>query len=435
MTRRSEAYVLVLTISTLATTLLTRPLWFRGGLFPKVPFVPVCGRIEIELGAVLIGSLFAATAASSLGLIKRSVSARRSTSVAQAIAVACFVVLVSGDQHRFQPWVYQYVMTIAAIMIVPGERGERLCRLFMIALYLHSGLSKLDVSFRDEMGGVFLDRTFAAVGVDATSWPRGVRSAAIWFAPAFEIAIGLALARGRTRTIGAVGAIALHGTLLYVLGPRGLDHSAGVLAWNAAVAVEVAVLFLGAAGRNRHNLINNHDDTRDDNSFVQKAFSFVFIFLIFIAPCGERAGLFDTWPSFGLYASHAERTIVLIAVEDLVEYPESIVRHTKAVAGIPGRLVLDLTAWSRAERDAPVYPQNRALNGVAEALAMRYVGRRPIRVEHLGRAGLFSGRRDRVRLIGLDAIREHARSFVLNARPAERAESIAKRRTRVDTKD
>lgn len=435
MTRRSEAYVLVLTISTLAITLLTRPLWFRGGLFPKVPFVPACGRIEFELGAVLIGSLFAATAASALGLVKRSVSARRSTSVAQAIAVACFVVLVSGDQHRFQPWVYQYVMTIAAILVVPGERGERLCRLFLIALYLHSGLSKLDVSFRDELGRVFLDRTFGAFGLDATLWPRGVRSAAIWFAPAYEIAIGVALARGRTRTIGAIGAIALHGTLFYVLGPRGLDHSAGVLAWNAAVAVEVAVLFLGAAGQNRHNMINNHDDLKNNNSFFKQAFSFVFIMLIFIAPCGERAGLFDTWPSFGLYASHAERTIVLIAREDVGEYPESIVRHAKSVPGIPGRLVLDLTSWSRAERDAPVYPQNRALNGVAEALAMRYVGRRPIRVEHLGRAGLFSGRRDRVRLIGLDAIREHARSYCLNARPVERIEAIAKRRTNVDTKD
>ena len=433
--RRSEAYVLVLTISTLAITLLTRPLWFCGGLFPKVPFVPACGRIEFELGAVLIGSLFAASSASALGLVKRSVWARRSTSVASAIAVACFVVLVSGDQHRFQPWVYQYIMTIAAILVVPGERGERLCRFFLIALYLHSGLSKLDVSFRDELGRVFLDRTLGAFGLDATLWPRGVRSAAIWFAPAYEIAIGVALARGRTRTIGALGAIALHGTLFYVLGPRGLDHSAGVLAWNAAVAVEVAVLFLGAAGRDRHNTISNHNNIKENNSFVRRVFGFVFIFLIFIAPCGERAGLFDTWPSFGLYASHAERTIVLIAREDVGEYPESIVRHAKSVPGIPGRLVLDLTSWSRAERDAPVYPQNRALNGVAEALAMRYVGRRPIRVEHLGRAGLFSDRRDRVRLIGLDAIREHARSYYLNARPVERIEAIGTRRTNVDTKD
>ena len=98
-----------------------------------------------------------------------------------------------------------------------------------------------------------------------------------------------------------VGAVGLHAALIAILGPWGLGHSPIVLVWNAAMIVEVLILFgpdvARAAVRWRTRLAPG----------VTAAFA-----LAGVLPFGERWGWFDTWPSFALYASHAERVDVSV---------------------------------------------------------------------------------------------------------------------------
>lgn len=139
-----------------------------------------------------------------------------------------------------------------------------------------------------------------------------------------------------------------------------------------------------------------------------------------ILPFAERSGLWDAWPSFALYASHVER--VLIDVHESDRWPPAVRRRVAPSTDRPGSPWhrLDLTAWSRAERGTPPYPQARAALGVAESLA-RWGGRpRAVRVILWGPADRFSGLRQREQAIGLDAIRRLGDHFRLNAHPAVR---------------
>ena len=69
-------------------------------------------------------------------------------------------------------------------------------------------------------------------------------------------------------------------------------------------------------------------------------------------------------------------------------------------------------------RGVPVYPQARACNGLAEALAARYGDPRLIRVVQWGRADRWTGRRTQVALLGLEEIRRQGDRYRLNAHPA-----------------
>jgi hypothetical protein len=136
-----------------------------------------------------------------------------------------------------------------------------------------------------------------------------------------------------------------------------------------------------------------------------------------LLPLGERWGYCDAWPAHALYASHVERTEVYLHESELGEYPREIQAHVKGDRQGPW-CRLDLTAWSRTVRGVPIYPQGRVCNGVAEALAACYGERRAIRVVQWGRADRWTGARTRVALIGLEEIRRHGDTYLLNAHPA-----------------
>lgn len=391
----------VASLATAVMLVLSWPLWVGTSDFPRVPFLlaPPGPPIGAAWGAFL--TLLAAVTLA--GLVEHW---RRW----YAVALAVGLVLILQDQHRFQPWVYQSTMTGLFLATLPGGRGLRYARWWFVALYAHSGLSKLDVSFCDELGLVFLRTAVTPLGGDPARWPASWRVAAVLAMPAVEIAVASALAVPATRRIGRLGAAAIHAALLGLLGPFGMAHSAIVLVWNAAMLVEVWIAFGPDLAR------EPAPSPRRGRGWLAVAVGLVF-WLGVVLPLGERWGFVDAWPAHALYASHVERLTVWVHESERETYSPEVrgqIRDVGDGAG-PWRL-LDLLGWSRVVRGTPVYPQNRACLGLAEALAAGGGGRL-VRVVASGPADRWTGARRRVEAVGLAAIRRLGRGYVLNARP------------------
>jgi hypothetical protein len=395
---------LVLGAATLAMLALSWPLWVGDGEIPRVPFIPP-GLATVPPAASwgLFGALLIAVAASAVGI------ARRATSW---VAIGLMTTLILVDQHRFQPWTYQYLMTSLLLAAMPEREGLRYARWWFVAIYAHSGLSKLDVSFCEGLGYLLVKTAATPFGLDPSGWPGRWRAMAVLAMPAGEIAVAALLALPATRKIGRAGAAAVHLALLGILGPWGLRHSTIVLIWNAATMVEVWIAF----GPDLATVRRVADET---GTAVGRAARVLF-WVAVVLPLGERLGLLDAWPSHALYAGHVERTDVYLLGDELDAYPESIRRHAEP-GGPGGWRRLNLTAWSRAMRGTPVYPSARACNGLAEGLAARYGGRLVILVVQHGRADRWTGRRDAVEFLGLEAIRRQGDRYRLNAHPAQPA--------------
>ena len=386
----------VLGVSTLAMLALSWPLWAgRGGTFPRVPFVfglpePFWWRSALAVGL---------SATIALGIVRRGVL---------LIGLVPLAVLLMGDQHRFHPWIYQYVLMALAIGGMPGGRSSGTCRLLLIALYVHSGISKLDATFVREIGAVFLERAASPLGLEPMAWPGPARASAILAMPAFELLVGLGLLWRGSRTLALAGAVLMHATLIGILGPWGLDQSTIVVVWNASLLIEGLVLFARTGDRRLGEF----------GPMTPRTAPLLAVFgLAIVLPFSERWGYWDTWPSFALYASHAERVHVMLHKDGIERYPEAIRRHLEPPkAGDPWRR-LNLTSWSRSERGTPPYSQARAAVGVAEAIAVIPGVDAPVRVVVWGRAGRFSGQRTRTVAVGASAIRRLADRYRINAHP------------------
>lgn len=384
----------------LVMLILSWPLWIERGEFPRIPFFAgfpgLTGSVSILTFAILVTALAFATA----GIAWRT---------ALTLGIGILVVLILGDQHRFQPWTYQFMMVGLLLVCLPPARALTYARWWFAALYLYSGLSKFDVSFCNELGHLFLATAVRPLGLDPAAWPTAARVAAILVMPLWEIGVAVALLVPQARRIGLAAALVLHGTLLAILGPWGLQHSTIVLVWNGAMMVEVAILFWPKFAGSEEEA--NRPHRRWTELLVQ-----VLFWGAVVLPLGERWGWFDAWPSHALYASHVERTEVFLHEAQWDELTPELQRHL-APPGADAWRRFDLTAWSRASRGVPVYPQGRACNGLAEAIAARYGGRLLIKVVQWGHADRWSGRRNRVECLGLDAIRRQGNTYRLNAHP------------------
>jgi hypothetical protein len=413
----------ILAGTTLVMVALSWPLWIDLADFPAVPFVgwfPEYDRSWSWLG------LLGIVAGLSLGVT------RRIGRVGVAMTIPILIWLILGDQLRFQPWAYQFLVIGALLVVLPPRWSLAFGRVWMASVYFHSGLSKLDASFVHDIGPLFVRTLVRVLGVG--SFPiasiAARRESASLILPAGEIVIAALLLIPRARRIGYIGLVLIHAGLLLILGPWGLGHSTIVLVWNVALAVEEYVLFwqgapslIGPAGRTSR-MKDSPQGGPDGEPFglLERAVAVPFALLL-VLPLGERVGVFDSWPSHALYAGHTEKTTFLFN-RPPGGVPGALPRDLRVAANrdADGVLQLKLTDWTRRVRGVPIYPQIRYGNGLAEwAFARAGEGLYPsFEVEHRLRADPITGRSIVVTVPNLKEATELSERFWFNAHPKDR---------------
>ena len=330
----------------------------------------------------------------------------RGSLVAFAVATVAMFVL---DQQRMQPWAYQFVLLAVVLAATPPRPALALLRLFIISFYCYSAVTKLDNSFLHTLGQQFLE---ALLGARVETWSEEARLALAAVFPLGELLVAAGLALRRTRRMALAGAVSLHVLLLVILGPWGLGHKPGVLLWNAYFIVQDLLLFA----------VPRRLPAADEGTATQRApWPVVTVVLAAVGlPLLEPTSWFDMWPSWGLYASSAERVVFQVhrlgrvnlppALEPFVEVPDD--------AADPW-LTVRLDRWALASLSAPIYPQNRVQLGVAAAVIEHERLANRARVIRLGLANRFSGAREQTLLQGPAQLAAAHDDYLLNSRPKD----------------
>jgi len=414
-------------------------LWIPQTVYPRVPLLRVAGWLPpagqwLAL-AVLVGSLVLSLAIS-LGLFARlgslprrgplprrgSLPRRGGASktwlfLAFVAAMAC---LVLADQHRLQPWAYQLTICAMVFALAPSDSSHRagglaLLRILTVSIYLFSALGKFDYQFLHTVGQEFLAAAAGLVGIEVATWSLTTRLALAAAFPLVELLVVIGLAAPRLRRIGVPLAVALHVSLLLVLGPWGLGHQPGVLVWNLFFIAQAGLLF---AGSPRHDVAAPDAAKTVEPPRQSRAAACVVLAAVCL-PLFEPLGWFDHWPSWGLYSPRNSRAIVQVHRAGLKKLPAELQPFLETADAEASWVTLDIDGWSLAALSVPIYPQNRFQLGVAESIAERYGLDREIRVHLLGISNRLSGARQATTLTGRQRIVAAGREFRLNAHPAE----------------
>lgn len=334
--------------------MLSPNLWFpTRRTFPRAPLVNFLPQsfvapAEYFLGGLLVAALVA------LVFAKR----RMRYLVAVVLALA---LLVSLDQTRLQPWVYQYALFCVVLALHERSRfDERVTkqslsalRLIVAALYFWSGVQKLSFSFGHEVLPALLSPVQGLLPLTQT-WlsALGVGVALV------EAFTGCGLLFKRTRKLCVLLALVMHLLILGLLVGRG--YNSVVWAWNVALMLVVFVLFWRDDASARQALPDFRAGRAPGLAAQTLAAACA------VLPALSFWGWWDMNLSGALYSGGTAVAVVRvdgIAPEKLTEAARRQVFETKR-----GERMLPLFEWAMAELNVPPYPEPRVFRQAAREL-------------------------------------------------------------------
>lgn len=379
-------------------------LWTPQSEFPQVPFLAALCDAPAWCDWVLLAGMGLGLCLAMIGGDARRLPRGGIGLFAVSLAASCLL-----DQHRLQPWAYQFLIVAMIAALVPSPRGVRPVRLLVVSLYFWSAVSKIDAAFLESHGQLLLDGLLSGLRRDAGALNPEVRRLAAGMFPLGEMSVALLLLLPRTRAWGLAGSIAMHGLLLLALGPRGLDHRPAVLVWNVYFLAQNAVLF---RPRPATPPAAPEEAAAPPTRFVATTL----VALAVALPALESLGWWDHWPSWAVYSSRPAMVSVYVHEAGVPSLRPSLKPFVGPAAPLSEWRPIRLENWSFRTLDCPVYPQERFRLAVARAIAAQ-TGPPGILVRVEGPPDRRTGRRDAVELRGEPELQARCRRFWLNTEP------------------
>jgi len=383
--------------------LVTWRLWTPQTVFPQIPFFAALTEVPryidwLAITAVVV-SLFLA------GLSTRELIWRRAM-IAFAVAATLLMLL---NQHRFQPWAYQFVLFATIMANCRATVATQLMRWIVVSIYVYSAISKLDYQFLHSLGPQFLSTLAGYVGVASVEWPVNLQ---VWLASLFpvgELIVGVGLLVPRTRRVAIFAAVGLHLLLLLILGPWGLSHQPGVLVWNLFFIAQAWMLFA-------ERQADEEPATNDPRRRVAERLCFLLTGIVIAFPASESLGYCDHWPAWELYSPRNSRVQVAIHASAVDRLPPEIQQHLSLASEDSAWRQLHIDRWSLDSLSVPVYPEDRFQIGVALALADRYELALAIHVTQQSASDRWTGERGELTFVGYEQLEATRQNFRINVK-------------------
>lgn len=405
----------LLAVGTLALIASTWPLWTPQTAFPEVPLLRVAGRLHAVVDWLLLFALL--TTQVCLLFARREHNKR----VATSITAGCLIGLICIDQHRLQPWAWQFILISLVLTVADGWTAQKAWRWIIIGIYIWSAWSKFDYGFTRQHGPFLLDGLLKSVGLKGgiQSWSTANRAFASIAIPCAEFLIAIGLAWPRTRRVAVFAAATMHLTLLMALGPWGHNHQPGVLLWNVFFLMQNALLFRHYSAVKLANVTDVTGSPSRGTTIAGNRFAWGVVATAMLWPATESIGFCDHWPAWAVYAAKPERVTVSIDSNEQVLLSTNMERYIGNEIASDGWVPVRLDRWSLDAVRCPIYPQDRFQVGVALGLAAEF-HLSTLRITIEGPADRWSGKRSTKVYEGLDSIRTLANSFRLGACPRPR---------------
>lgn len=381
----------------------TYPIWIPQSRFPAVPFLEMLCPVPGVVDAVLFGVILA------LSILLLIIGPQgKFRSLLWLIVAAALTLTFLLNQHRFQPWAYQFaVLSIFFALTTPGI-ARRLATWLMLSVYFYSALSKLNPAFVNELGTDFLNTFGSMVGLSLEPGTLGEWKWLTLAFPAFEMLAFFLLFNRRTRKLGVIAACLMHLGLLLILGPLGLNHSWGVLLWNLFFMGQVILLFW----------FSPVEVAAFTGSWQERIAQFVCV-VVLLFPTLEVVGIGDAWPAWGLYASHVGRTHCFIVRHAVDSLPEELHAYVDINSTDDLLVPVELSRWSLETTGAPIYPGRRFAFAAGRSLVMKTNTDNFIRFVVESPSGRFQDTRRTDAFSAKELVQDSRKLFWLNTRPRD----------------
>lgn len=326
----------------------TWKLWTPQTLFPQIPLFAFAIEWPAIVDYIAVVFIFVG------GFVLLLTNDNKSSRIASLLLLFGFSISLVLDQHRLQPWAWQFFLAILLLLIVPQIHQLRSMQLLAICVYFFSSISKFDINFLEGSAQILLTGLLQSVGISIEQFSESLRFKMAFMFPVGELLVAILLFIPKTRFIGFIASIFLHLSLLMTLGPLGLNHSWGVLCWNLFFIGQNIILF-----RNRSPELEK----------IKLNIRIVVTYLILLLPVLEWFGCWDHWPSWTVYSERTEKVHVYVSRNSIPLLSRKILIYLENSEFDNEWKKVNMDRWSIETLGVPQYPQLRV--ELANALALK----------------------------------------------------------------
>ncbi|NML55803.1 hypothetical protein [Chryseobacterium cheonjiense] len=257
------------------------------------------------------------------------------------------------DTVRWQPWEYMYLCFLLMVIInfYKPENIVLLSHLFLVSIYLFSGLHKIN---RDFLSVVWLNMfliDFLGLSMEF------ILKYKLFFMglliPVIEISLALLLLLSNYKKTISYLLITMHISILIFIGPFGLQYNSVVWPWNLAIIFIILVIYSKPIEFSYRTVTHN----------------FYWLVLWFLMPV---LSFFDGWYqyfSFNLYSGKGDQMYICFSdtEKEFQPYFEHSANHVCGTAS-----VVNLQNWALQEIKSAPIPETEIYNKIAVYLKQKY---------------------------------------------------------------
>lgn len=383
----------------------TLPLWLGTADVPAVPLFAFADGIPFLVDRVLCGVFLLISVLYLVPSLRQ-----RFQSLLMGVLLATSLLLILLNQHRLQPWNWLFLLA-GTISLWHSRDRLSLYRVTFITVYVFAALSRIGPSAATGTSLKVVTTILSALSAEQVLRDDSFVFLLCLGLSLAELTCGLLLWNSRTRRAGVFLCVALHTTLILVLGPLGLGHHAAVLLWNAWFLLAVPLLFWSQ----RPTAAESHSDTEPTAPSGTTSWRFrAAVLILFLLPASGLFGIMDNWLSWQVYSPRPEVLRVFVKQQDADRLPVAVREFVMPPLPLQDWCAVRTDLWMLAATGAPTYPENRFQIAVA-AWLMKSVPDGSLRVRVDAPEVPFWWQRHETELKDRAAVRHYAAQFFFNA--------------------
>jgi hypothetical protein len=318
--------------------------WITERVYPVIPPIDILKNVPDFLHQFLFGFSILALLAVLCFKIKRWLL---------IVLFVSEIISCSLDTVRWQPWEYMYLcfLLMTIINFYKPKNILGLSHLFLVSIYLFSGLHKLN---RDFLSSVWLNMFL----VDFLGLSMGfILKYKLFFIglliPVTEVVLAILLLVLKSKRKISYFLIVMHLSVLILIGPLGLKYNSVIWPWNLAMISILIIIYVKPIEFSRNSIVPN----------------LYWLVLWFVMPVFSLFGRWYQYFSFNLYSGKGDQVYICVSEneQELAPYFES-----QKTSLCKEQACIDLQNWALEEIKSVPIPEAEINRKIGMYLKQKY---------------------------------------------------------------
>lgn len=267
------------------------------------------------------------------------------------------------DQNRWQPWEYEYIFIILALVINYKNEKKAIATIafIFISIYFFSGLGKMNLLFSQYLRNVIVGSGLFHSN-DSRAWNILLYHSG-YLLGIIEILLSIGLLFKRRIKAAAILLIIMHVCIIVIFGPAGINYDKIIWPWNIAMILCLYILFL------------SRDRVLISFQLIKLGWNKLIIVLFGLLPFLNFSGYWDYFLSASLFSFKPPNMYVYIHNKEACKELRPFFTIEKNKPSVDSNTALiNVRQWSFKEMQAPAYPELRVYKKIKQQLLKRYPG-------------------------------------------------------------